>query len=203
MYGWVILSCSSDSVGELARGGTWRAIGTKERPAVRARTSGGQSGGLRRRRWWECAEVSGEVALNKGGAWPGIDVELEDVWTVVVVGWAAARSGGCHGHTVEQPQPAQPQADHCLSNRRSRPQDASAHRHQAPSGKPGPRLEADVDHSGGIRQLRPGQAAVILRFRAATAALIRLPASEAEGLPVSLTATVTATTAVISTLTQP
>jgi hypothetical protein len=37
----------------------------------------------------------------------------------------------------------QPQADHCRSNRRSRPQDGGAHRHQAPSGKPDPRLEDD------------------------------------------------------------
>jgi hypothetical protein len=55
-------------------------------------------------------------------------------------------------------------------------------------------IVANVDRSGGTRQLRRGRAAVILRLRAASAALIRLAALEAEGQVVSLTATVTATT---------
>ena len=95
---------------------------------------------------------------------------------------AAARKRGCHGHTVERPQREQPQADHCRSNRRSRPQDGGAHRHQAPSGKPDPRLEAEVDHSGGTRQLRRSRAAVILRIRAATAHRRRRTGSSRWGL---------------------
>jgi hypothetical protein len=44
---------------------------------------------------------------------------------------------------------------------------------------------------------------LVLRFRAASAALIRLPAYEAEGPLISLTATVTTPTAATSALTQP
>jgi hypothetical protein len=101
---------------------------------------------------------------------------------------AAARKRGCHRQTVERPQRTQPQADHCRSNRRSRPQDGGTHRYQAPSGKPDPRLEADVDHSGGTRQLRRGRAAVILRFRAATVRRRRQAGSSGRGLSDQLSA---------------
>ena len=90
-------------------------------------------------------------------------------------------SGECHGQTVERPQPAQPQADHRHSNWRSLPQDSSAHRHQAPSGKPDSWLEAAVDRSGSTRQLRWRRAAVILRFRAATARRRRRAGSSGKG----------------------
>jgi hypothetical protein len=101
---------------------------------------------------------------------------------------AAAWKRGCHRQTVERPQRTQPRADHCRSNRRSRPQDGGAHRYQAPSGKPDPRLEADVDHSGGTRQLRRGRAAVILRFRAATVRRRRQPGSSGRRLSDQLSA---------------
>ena len=63
---------SSDSVGELARGGTWRAIATRK----------GQRQGKDQRR------PGGLPPQALVGLSPmsGIDVELEDVWTVVVVG---------------------------------------------------------------------------------------------------------------------
>jgi len=75
-------------------------------------------------------------------------------------------------------------------------------RHQAPSGKPDPRLGADVDHSRGTCRLCRDRVANMPRLRAAATVLIRLPASEALGQRLSLTAAMTATTAATSALRQ-
>ena len=73
-----------------------------------------------------------------------------------------------------------PQAAHHRCRCRRHPPGSGAHRHQEPTGKPDPGPKTGVGCTRRARQLRRSRANLILHVRAASAAPIRLSASEAE-----------------------